>query len=285
MSDLEKNVLEVIKQERIQPIPRWHFVVRRSLQWFAGGLFVLLGAVTSSIVLLKLNLTEWDIFRYYQDSFWNTAFTIIPIIWLLGLLFFLILSVWQIQKTGHAYRWRPIAHLSVAVLLSILFGAAIYYSGLAEKLEDGLRNNIPTYEKMHCRAVGKWMNPEQGLLMGTIQEVLNKSNQATDFVLIDIYGEAWLIKAEQARWRGGIKAASGEPIRVIGQIKDQETFIATELRPWPGSGKRQRLSWQKQRQSMSQIRWGAGRLETLAMLPDNHDSPENIKSDLHSNNP
>ena len=51
---------------------------------------------------------------------------------------------------------------------------------------------------------------------------------------------SWLVISEQARWRGPTRAVIGEPIRVIGEREDTETFIASEIRPWPGRRARAR---------------------------------------------
>jgi len=47
MSDLENKVLERIKKESLQPIPRWHFLLKRSLVWSMAVLSLLLGSVAS----------------------------------------------------------------------------------------------------------------------------------------------------------------------------------------------------------------------------------------------
>ncbi len=121
-------------------------------------------------------------------------------------------------------------------MLSIFLGTLFFYTGGAEKMERIFAENVPVYESFEERRILRWSNPENGFLSGIILENKNK-----EIILIeDFNGMKWEINLQDASIRLRASLKSGEKIKIIGEILEDNIFIAKEIRKWEGRGSQQK---------------------------------------------
>jgi ATP-dependent 26S proteasome regulatory subunit len=111
---------------------------------------------------------------------------------------------------------------------------------------------VSFYRKLQERKQKVWMSPAQGLLAGTITKVV--SEQKVE--IKDLQGNNWVIDIADTIWRGRLRPAEGLKIKILGHMKEQDRFIANEIRPWKGrrdqGGKRHlRYKGKHQRQQVT----------------------------------
>ncbi len=238
MSKVSNQVLNIIKDNRIKPKPRWYFLTKNYLIWSLFSLSVILGSISFSMVLFITRQLDWDIYRYVGESWLKTVFISLPYFWVIFLLIFLGVAYYNFIHTRRGYRFKIFSILLSSLIISIILGSLFYARGFSESLENIFREKIPYYNKMVYTWERQWMQPERGLITGTIQEI--DLSRQTDFVLIDLNNNLWKIEAANALWKGKLAPYPGLKLKIIGQIKDTNIFEAKEIRIWPGEGQRRK---------------------------------------------
>ncbi|MFO8165679.1 MAG: hypothetical protein R6T98_14255, partial [Desulfatiglandales bacterium] len=86
---------------------------------------------------------------------------------------------------------------------------------------------IPGYQHMVYTGENQWMQPEKGLLSGTIVEI---DPEKKSLILKDYLGKEWTIDINQARVRGNLPLTENIEIKIIGQQLSEDFFEAVEIR-------------------------------------------------------
>ena len=60
MTDISKEVLEKIAEDKIKPYSRQHFFLRKSVVWVLFGMSMLLGIVACGVAIFLLMLIIFD---------------------------------------------------------------------------------------------------------------------------------------------------------------------------------------------------------------------------------
>ncbi len=228
MKDISKEVLEKIKSEQVRPLPRWHFVFRRS---FLFGLFVLsilIGGLASSVVIFQLTHAEWDLYRHLRHSLFEFTVLVIPYFWLGFMLCFALFTSLFFRRTGKGYRYRSSALVLLSMAVSLALGVVLYWGGLSWRFEGIFQAHVPFYQRIQMCRMRICVCPEHGLLAG---EIVGISGQG-EFRLRDFKGKMWHVQARQAVWRGGMKPGKGAIVKIIGKMNGKDRFMAKEIRPW-----------------------------------------------------
>ncbi|GAB4114904.1 MAG: hypothetical protein Kow00103_09240 [Candidatus Caldatribacteriota bacterium] len=190
------------------------------------------------MILFIARQLDWDIYRYLDESWLKTFFISLPYLWLILLLIFLGVAYYNFIHTRKGYRWKIFSILCISLITSIILGSIFYVGGFSENLENIFQKKLPYYPQLIYNWEKQWMQPERGLLTGTIKEVdLSRQNK---FILLDLNNNLWEIEATNALWKGKLTPYPGLKLKIIGKIKDTNIFEAQEIRPWFGEGARRR---------------------------------------------
>ncbi|MFZ5982714.1 MAG: hypothetical protein ACOYS2_04070, partial [Patescibacteria group bacterium] len=87
---------------------------------------------------------------------------------------------------------------------------------------------VPFYCGCHGRMLTVWSSPEKGLLSGEVGPM--KGGMV--FALLDFEGKRWMVKKEKAIVRPRVFLRPGEAVKIIGEMENEDTFLAKEIRPW-----------------------------------------------------
>jgi len=226
-----QKVLEKIKEEKIEPKPRWQFLLKDYFIWLTFGISLLVGGLAFCVMLLIILDNDWDIYRYLEISPLEHFLISLPYIWILLLLLFLAVAYYNYRYTKKGYCCNAFTILALSVFGSIILGTFFHALGLGGKIDRTLSRNFSFYQKIHCCCHRKdiWTQPEKGLLGGKIIGIKNVSN----FDLEDFSGFIWQVeKNEQTLLRGPILVEIEEEVKLIGKKKEEKVFRAFEIRPW-----------------------------------------------------
>ena len=236
MTELSKKIIQKIDEENIQPYSKWHFLFKRSVIWVLFIISVLLGAVSSGVMIYQFQHTEWDLYAHYNHSILEFIMLVIPYFWIVFLTFFSILVFYYFRHTETGYRKNTLWVIIITLFLSISGGAALNQIGLSEKVEAAFENRVPFYRGMIQRRKMMWNAPKRGLLAGKIIQIMPDKN----LLLVDFNNRTWQIDISQARIRGRMELKEEQRIKIIGRITGKLQFTAREIRPWMGRGLRRR---------------------------------------------
>ena len=229
------KILNKIKEEKIKPISRWKFIAKDCFVWSGLGLSILIGSLSVSVIIFLLTDNDWDIYKNLEKSFGEYIILSFPYLWIVVLGAFLGISYLNYKHTKKGYRHNPLLITSLGILASIILGSIFFYSGLGLKIDRIFSNNFSHYETMLHYRKNFWMNPERGLLAGRIISV----NSSDEFQVRDLRREDWKIEGEGIIWRGDAVPQEGRVVKIIGNKKEGNIFIAKEVRPWSGKGRAQ----------------------------------------------
>lgn len=233
MMEKSKKILDRIKEEGIQPIPRWRFTLRNSLTWLVFGLSALIGAMAFSVILFAIQQTDFKLISHLSHSSRELLLGLLPFFWLTTLLVFLIAAMLSMKKMkkGYKYGWRRLAGFNTAI--SIVLGTLFFISSGAQWLEKSFQEQVPVYESLQEKKMKVWMQPEAGLVAGEIEELNGDS-----LFLRDFHGHRWSVFYGGAWVAPPVVFESGEKIKLRGRMEDDSKFVAVDIRPWGGGNRK-----------------------------------------------
>ncbi|MFA5994455.1 MAG: hypothetical protein WC823_05850 [Parcubacteria group bacterium] len=233
MNDLIKKTLNRIQQEHITPEPRWLFLVRKFSSWLGVVALLIVGAIAVSAAYALLSQLDWDLYHAIHQNMFFYGASMLPYPWLVILGVFLAVAIWGVRKTENGYRfgWSKIIGLVLGGLL--LLGLFFSFFGFGNRANSIMSGRIPYFMQYTMTKEIQWMQPEEGLLAGTILTM--EKNQ---FALADLNGKKWVIDFDgQTLIRPAVDFSVGQMVKLVGNRKDGQNFQATEIRPWIGRGK------------------------------------------------
>jgi hypothetical protein len=233
MGELSTKILEEIKQKKIEPLPRWQCLAKNYVIWTSFGFAVVIGAVSFSVILEVLSDSDWDIvYKYATDNPLQRAMLAFPFFWFFSLAIFLALAYFNYKHTKCGYKHETYIILGLSVVISIILGAILHFTfRMGERIELSFAKSIPFYAAMnsHCNNREIWMQPEKGLLAGTILMIANKNH----FDLEDFDGRPWEInEGDGIALRGKETLSEFEEVKIIGERESENSFHALEIRRW-----------------------------------------------------
>jgi hypothetical protein len=213
--NISNKTLNLINKKQIKPIPKWEFVVKNWGLW--SGLILCL-------ILLVVGF-GFSMFGIIDNI-------IVPYLWLFIAAIFLLISYFLFEKTKGAYHFPRWQVLFSMLVIALVLGTTFFKMGLASRFDNSLENNFPGYRRMVPMRIQAWSNPQSGYLSGTITKVVDTKN----FKLKDFSGKSWTITGSNILIRGRVTIKVGEEIKLIGSQRDDDTFLAKEIRPWTSPG-------------------------------------------------
>jgi len=235
MKNISGEVFKKIKDNNIKPKSRWYFVTKNYFIWSIFVISIILGSFAFSMVIFIIKQLDWDIYHYIGDSFLKTVFISLPYLWLIFLILFIGVAYYNFIHTKRGYRFKFISILLISLIISITLGTGLYFNGFSERLENIFSGKIPYYNRLVYSCQEQWMQPERGLLAGTIIEMGLPENS---FILRDLENNRWKIETSKVIWKGKLTPTTNLKIKLIGKLIDDNNFVAMEIRPWePGRGR------------------------------------------------
>ena len=239
-----QKLLEKISHEKIHPIPKWYFLLKNIFFWGIGILFIGFGIISFALLLDQIFETDPEIISYISHvphtSHISFLLDIIPFFWIFFALLFLGFSYFGVTHTKKGYKYSLLQIWSGSILISIILGSGVYFSGYAENIEKNIATSIYFYHSNEERRKKIWNHPESGFLSGKIQEIFPDKKQ---IILTTWEGSRMGILYKDAIIRGpeGNKILTkGSTIKIIGELKElgeisgnkKNIFKASEIRPW-----------------------------------------------------
>jgi hypothetical protein len=231
-NNFDQELIAKIKEEKIAPKPRWHFLLKNYVVWIIGSLALLIGAASVSVMFHLFRYNNFSMLTAGDKSFGKFFLLTLPYFWIifLGLFIFVVYYNFKHTKKGYFYSLPLIVFISISV--SLLLGLLFHGLGLGRTIDDILGRQVPFYGKVFNRQLDFWFAPEEGRLTGV---VVGADDDAV-FYLLDPAGEGWQVIIEKNDRFPGVRV--GLPISAVGRAVDGHKFYADMVRPAgpPGQG-------------------------------------------------
>ncbi len=224
LKDLEEKISKEIENEKIKPIGRGFFILKKTLVWSLIFFFLLMAGLSLSVLLLLIAHGDWDIYRFLsmsEELFFIRAF---PYFWLMTVLVFLLLAIFRIKKTENAYSHPFLYNGLAGFALICVFASVFYFSGLGGMAESSLSEN-DAYRRMNFFR-SSWDNPDKGLLSGVLEV------DGENVLLKDFSEKIWTIDSPKGDFPGKNLMSPGRKVKLIGRMVFTDRFYVEEARPW-----------------------------------------------------
>lgn len=228
-----KELLEKIKEKKLKPKSRWHFLLKRYGIWTIGIFSLVIGALAFSVIIYFLKYNDWDIYEELSDSFLGFVFLTLPYFWLLFLLLFIFIIYYDLKHTKKGYRYSLPIVLAISVGSSMLLGAIFFQAGFGEIIDEAAGKNLPLYERFINPRVQLWTQPEHGRLSGLVIKKLSED----EIIVLTHEMLKWNALLFDAKRPNDFKIKVGRPIRLMGEKTGNQVFHAIKILPvGPGRG-------------------------------------------------
>lgn len=225
------EIIKRIEEDNVEPIARWHFVLKNSGFWGLWGISVLIGSCALAASIFVVQNSGWQYQSITHDSFARFFFDSIPLFWIVSLAVMILFGYYNVRKTTRGYRFPFILIVLASILASCIGGVLLYAFGIAATI-DNIRKPLPFGMPIVSMEEARWNNPDRGLLAGIVESV---DREAETMTLVLFGGNHQEVSLTELEEENIALLAPGSRIRVIGTFTD-ETFVACALLSWEIQG-------------------------------------------------
>ncbi|MCK5123441.1 MAG: hypothetical protein KAQ87_04855 [Candidatus Pacebacteria bacterium] len=225
-----QKLLEKIQKQKISQKSRLQFTLKNIFFWTLFAFSIIIGGLSFSVILFAFNQTDFNLLSQIPNSKIELFLGLLPFFWIFSCLVFLLISIFGIRHTKTGYRYSPLLVFGSSIILSIVLGTALFFTGGAEKMERIFAENVSVYKSFEERKISRWSRPENGFLSGMILE-----NKNSEIILIEDFSKrVWEINIQDAIVRPRASLDLEEKIKIIGKVLEENIFVAQEIRQWDG---------------------------------------------------
>lgn len=228
--DNAKHLLERIRQEEVSPMPGWIFKGKDYVLWTVFIAATMLGAMAFSVILLSIQNADFNITSHLTHSKWEMFLGLLPFIWLVFVVLFLVLAMISIKNSNRGYKFSVEKNVLLSLLISMAIGTFFFMAGGSEQLEKAFDIRVSSYQSIEERKIQVWQNPEDGYLAGKIVSTSENSLTIQDFE-----NNEWTIEFVDVFVPPVVLLEPNELIKIIGVKTGNQSFSADEIRPWGGN--------------------------------------------------
>jgi uncharacterized membrane protein len=226
-NNFEEELLYKIKDEKLQPKPKWQFLLKNFLLWALGVLALFLGAIAMSLIFYMFSHNDLDIYSRVGGRLLEKIFLMIPLFWLVCLILFVILVFYNFKHTKKGYRYPLILILPAIICASIILGGIFYVTGVGKIIDDLAGRHAPFYDRIINPRIDFWSRPKEGKLMGFI---ISQTGEEL-YLLVDRDRIEWKVFTGGAKRGPDAELEIGQPARFLGEVQDDNLFKASEILP------------------------------------------------------
>jgi hypothetical protein len=226
--ELTNKIIERIETEQITPLPRWRFILLRELFWSFAILSIIIGSFAVGVMLfLFFDYSNHGLPAIPQDL--NELLLLIPYIWLVVFVLFIIIGRESIRRTSKGYRYHFYVVILASVFLSFVFGSILDFAGVGKMTHEFFNNRVPVYNYATYDSMDAWNRPAVGRLAGVVVSAKRDKN---NFFIIDLDGHLWHIYFASSTNDLYIPEASST-VRILGFFDPKlEVFVAKSITEW-----------------------------------------------------
>lgn len=228
-NNLPEKIIEQIKNQGIEPRPRWHFLLKKWVLWLLAIIATLSGGVAVSVIIFVFIDYDASARIYLQESIFEDLLRTVPYIWIITLVLLISITQYAVRQTKFGYRYHTVRVAAVVVVASTILGLLLSVLEVGERVQDFLANQVPYYDQLSSSSKDDWSLPEKGLLGGTVTALSGDE----DLMLTDFQGKEWLIDRGNLDSSYNSILVPGSIVKMVGTQEAATEFRAIKAFPWP----------------------------------------------------
>lgn len=181
---LSEKISQIIEKEKMLPISKKVFVIRRIIVWCIVSLSVLISSATLSMILFRVNRFRQLPYEYLTSPIKNQIADSVPWVFLVALIIGLFLAVYEFGKTDKGYKYTKtkiaIYFISCVVILGTLFS----YMGVHHVIHRSIVDRAklaPSVEEIRDR---RFNRPDSGSIVGIVRDNVLTNRSGVQIPLI-----------------------------------------------------------------------------------------------------
>lgn len=227
MTDISKKTLNKIKKEKINPIPKWQFLVKNWVILSAALISALIGALAMAVTFHVAFNRDWFIYRSMPHRPPLGHFLLdLPFIWLALVMITIFIAVYYFAHSKKGYHWSPFWIILAIIIFSLTVGFGFTFLGLGRRIDTFLGGKVPVYRDVEKGAREVWSEPEEGRLGGEITKI-----EGDIWSVRDLSGKIWQVDISDVSYVD-LKPAVGSRVKIIGEKTQENLFQAKEIHNW-----------------------------------------------------
>jgi len=237
--NLGKDILKIIKKDKIKPKAKYIFIFKNILAWSLGIFSLIISSLSVSVIIDIINNNDYLFFKTIHPSPLGLIIRSLPYFWILGMVIFVIIFRYTLKQTKDGYKIEVYKIIIISVILSIILGIFFYIQGIGNNIDNSFSKKSPFYNQMMKPRHLMWIQEDQGMLAGRIISITDQNN----FNLEDFNKKQWqIILIEDKEFEPKFKKMPlpevnlrpGLEIRALGKEINKNTFQAFIIKPAPG---------------------------------------------------
>ena len=226
---LSENIIGIIDERNLTPIPHWHFLLKRSVFWTIASITFLLGGLAVSVIIFVYFDHDTEGVIYLNQSFVDNLLLTFPYFWTASLALLVALTHISIRHTKGGYRFSVLQVAGTALIASLVLGFIFDEFNVGKNINESLAESIPYYNSLVYTSIDEWSQPEKGFLGGTVLTIADaKGVSIRDFRKKEWYINFQGFDAEDI----SLVPAPGERLKVVGKDLGNNIFQAEQVFPW-----------------------------------------------------
>jgi hypothetical protein len=225
-STISEKVRARISQEKIKPIPRWHFVLKHGFSWVLLLILVLLGGLMTGLAIYEIGNIEWDLQPLLGIGAVKMLFLVFPYFWLGLLIVVLVLAYFNFIHIPQGYRYPRYQVVVFGLLVILLTGLGLYYLGWAGRVRENLPTTAPWIQLLLPNKAKLLNLPDKGILVGRLQ-----SMEGNEAVVRGVDGSDWRVDLQLLALPSNKQISDGQNIILVGRKTGDHQFKARVVRP------------------------------------------------------
>ena len=228
-TQLSEDIIGLIDKRNLTPIPRWYFLLKRSVFWTTAVFAVVLGGLAVSVIIFVYFDHDTEGMVYLNQTLIDNLLKTIPYFWLVSLIFLIALTNMSIRYTKGGYRYGVLRVVAIALITSLALGFVFNEFEMGKTINESLSESIPYYNSLVYTSTDEWSQPEKGLLGGIVLTTADTYSVS----IRDFRNKEWHISF-QGFDAEDISAVPrpGERLRGVGKDLGNNTFQAEQVFPW-----------------------------------------------------
>lgn len=228
MKDLSSKIIEKIKKEQVEPIPKWRFTLIRVLFLITLIIALFTGALAISFLIRIFFGIPWELVPKFQRTLISSILSTLPYVWISSIAIAYLLAHWGFKNIKNLYRYSPKVIILFITLLTLPLGTLFFFLKLDLSLEPLFVKHLPYYLELEKLSAKKWANPEIGLLAGEIEGVDLDLKQ---IIVEDLRDIEWKVDLSQIK-KPLRMIKEGHIILMEGEKISESEFRAKKIIPW-----------------------------------------------------
>jgi hypothetical protein len=227
------RVFERIEAEAITPTSKMTFVMTEWGIWLVWVVTVLFGAAALAVSGYVTLSAQYALYEATHENFLTFFVSVMPYVWVVLFALMTYVSVYEIKKTKHGYRYSTTLILGSNLICTVLGAMLLHCLGMGYVLDKKLGEQIGMYMSMEKMEQHMWQMPKDGRLVGVLEPAATRDDTGAPILNFkDMNGTLWRLSVNELNERELVLLMRALPVRVLGTTTSEFSFHVCGVFPW-----------------------------------------------------